>query len=122
MYMKKDLFKSKESLDQMTEEQILKYRYWFLGKIEDKIQDHKQFLLELDFYILVRFKQTKMEMFERWKQEFSKYVTVTSTDQQAKALLSKISNESLYKLSYDSDLKEIGTFKFIKNINEKSPE
>lgn len=97
---------NKEDLDNMSREEIEKYRVDFIkaSTISNwKDSAEKRYIDELEMYQHLRFKDDKMKQYSKWSKSKEDYSSI----------FSDIPHNSLYKLHIDSFKKEYGSPKYI---------
>ena len=106
--------KTKEELDLLSFDIIEQHKDNILSKYPLSTED-KQYILELDCYIKVRFKDKELERFNRWEKE-SKNPANQDIDIEAKRLVVDIGFDIMYSLGLKNQLAKIREFKYIQNI------
>lgn len=63
-------FKSKEELDQMSYDEIMEHRKNIIERSKNtwKGSIEEEYINEVEFYTMLRFKEKEFEMYERWKE------------------------------------------------------
>lgn len=121
---------TKEELDTMSKREIEDYQTNFTEKYlkyDRKLKtwtkdENFQYLVELDVYKEVRFKQDKFDQYDEWIRKADNNEGSTETDKRTYKLLASIlvkenGKEIMYNGTLSSDVKKVGgEFKFILGI------
>ncbi len=103
---------TKERLDQMSEDEIENHRYQFLSLAPHSTNwgdtEEKRYIDELELYTNIRFKDKVLARFQRWR---------TDPDPDVSKLFSKIPDETLYRLNFDSFKEKYGQPKYIPDLD-----
>lgn len=118
-------FKTVAQLDRLSEKRISDYRYNIIKdnagympkdqshlSVSRKTQlDWKQYLEELEVYQLVRFKDTQMNMYDKWIEK----ADAGDKDYELMGGIAKRigGKQGLYDISLKSGIKKVGTFKYL---------
>lgn len=110
--------KNKLELDALSKQEFMDYRYKFLGNTLCKdFNDKNQYILELEFYKDVRFKEDMYDRYDRWiankKDPETKFL--------AEILEEPNGKDSMYYLHLTSELKRIKSFIYIIGIDFNIP-
>ena len=101
-------FLDKESLDNMSKEQIEKFRYDFLSSLGGLRDWHKteekRYIEELELYSHLRFKKDVISRYNRWRK----------MDGEEYKFVARMPNEKIYQLEIDSFKQEYDKPKYIK--------
>lgn len=121
-FTNKELFKSKDELDNMSKSEINLFKSNFIrnmgydGKVGDN-DDSRKYLKEFDIYYDIRFKEDIFDRYSRW---IKTYNSDKEGNQDLKLVVDILTKDggpdSLYKLRISSSIKSIGTFDYIKGI------
>ena len=117
---------SKEELDLMSETEIDDYRYNFITKSDFKDPTVKKYLLELEVYKEVRFKDEKFKMFDKWCKKAHENQKNGVKDDALHFNVDMLEREDGYNLMYylglSGDIKKAGELEYIKGIDISMPE
>lgn len=100
-------FLSKDELDNMSKEEIEKFRYEFLSSLENRNwhkTEEKRYIEELELYTHLRFKQDVIDRYNRWRK----------MDGEEYKFITRWPNDQIYQLTIDSFKQEYGEPKYIK--------
>lgn len=119
----------KDQLDSMTRDEIENYRMYFItnNNWSDKSisELNRKYLDELSIYELVRFKNDRYAMYDRWcklsKENKKKGIKDDLLDFNVDMLERENGYDLIYYLGLTSDLKKLGEFEYIKDIDIDIP-
>lgn len=106
-------YPSKEQLDQMDKPEVQNVRHNILSKKSyNENGTDKQYVSEVEFYMNTRFKQDKIDQFNRWGEQAKK--EPNGPESVVGDLINKNGVEWYYKWYMETKLEEIGEFQYIK--------
>jgi len=110
-YLKKFSFKNKEELDSMSKEEIEDFRYKFLSKSPfNNDRSDIKYLLELDVYRDIRFKEDAITMYKNWS------ISDNPSESFLKGVINRMGLEKFYKIHLEEDIEKVGEFQYILGI------
>jgi hypothetical protein len=101
---RKNIYKNREELDSMSKEEVSKLRTDILSDREyRKNSVPEEYINELAFYTMVRFKEDEFAMYQRWKDSEDSNV----------GFVRAMTLDGIYKMSLSNNLPENNKFKHI---------
>lgn len=98
---KKDMYKSREELDNMSKDEIYNIRHNILvDKNYSTNKKSQDYIKELSFYTIVRFKDDEYKRYQKWKDE-------------KQPVVGKLSFDTNYKIALSTELPKDNKFKYI---------